>query len=126
MISKYEEFVKTSDLSNHGLQFYLDGMTEEHGELVGIFKRVRRGDYGGEAKKLIETYGLKYIIDSYPEVSDAVQKELGDYQWYYTRLVQECGWNRELIDKVNLEKLTKRVKTGTLMGRGDNREDGKK
>ena len=45
MLSKYEEFVKTTDISDHYFQFYLDGMNEENGEISGVFKRMRRGDY---------------------------------------------------------------------------------
>lgn len=121
----YEDFVKTTDISNHDLQFYLDGMTEEHGELMGVFKRVRRGDYGKVAKTAMEdpTRGIRWIIEKFPEVKKAIQKELGDYGWYKTRFIQECGWTGELIDSINQRKLTNRKKEGVIMGHGDEREN---
>ena len=121
----YDEFVKTTDLSNHDLQFYLDGMSEEHGELMGVFKRVRRGDYGKEAKAGIEDSirGIEWVINNFPEVKKAIQKELGDYGWYKTRFIQESGWTRELIDSINQDKLTNRKYKGKIMGHGDEREN---
>lgn len=115
--------METTDISNHQLQFYLDGMSEEHGELIGIFKRVRRGDYGEEAKRDIEFEGLKYVIENYPAITKDVQKELGDYDWYKLRFEQNLEWSRKLIDDINMKKLKKRKNTETIMGHGDEREE---
>ena len=119
----YEEFIETTDISNHELQFYLDGMSEEHGELIGIFKRVRRGDYGEEAKRDIEVEGIQYVIENYPAITKDVQKELGDYDWYKLRFEQNLGWSRKMIDKINWDKLAKRKEVGKIMGHGDEREN---
>ena len=119
----YEDFVKTTDISNHSLQFYLDGMSEEHGELMGVFKRCRRGDYGKDVKSAMDDpyAGIKWVIENFPEVKKAVQKELGDYGWYSTRFKQECGWTRDLIDLINQNKLSTRKDKGKIMGHGDER-----
>lgn len=121
----YYEFIKTTDLSNHNLQFYLDGMTEEGGEVAGIFKRMRRGDYGDSVKYAVEDHGcmIKSVINNFDQVKQDLIKEVGDLHWYTTRLLQEIGVTWEEVEKVNLEKLLKRKDKGLLMGKGDNREN---
>ena len=64
----YFDFVGTTDLSNNNLQFYLDGMNEENGEISGIFKRVRRGDYGRDAKFDIDIKGLSWVVLEYDNI----------------------------------------------------------
>ncbi len=122
-MDNYEKFVSTTDLSGHGIQFYLDGMVEETGEVVGVFKRVRRGDYGEWAKKKAEEEGIDAVIKAFPEVKKDLMKELGDVHWYGTRLLQVMETDWVTIRQMNLDKLKKRKKTGTIMGQGDNRED---
>ena len=117
----YYDFVKETDLSDNNIQFYIDGMTEENGEISGIFKRVRRGDYGSEAKSEIDTNGLKYILMKYQNIKSDFLKEMGDRHWYSTRLLQEieCSWSD--VETINMEKLSSRKENGTIMGKGDNR-----
>ena len=72
MPNEYEEFIKTTDLkidSEDDLQFYLDGYDEEHGEIHGVIKRMRRGDYdkrggvgGLRCSEYLIKYGLKTTI----------------------------------------------------------------
>ena len=126
---KYEEFVKTTDISlkhnvkGHDLQFYLDGMSEEHGELFGVTKRIRRGDYGENVKEFISNGGsLKIAILCYKDIFEDVLKEIGDHHWYETRFIQELGLNWDRVEDRNMNKLTERVNTDTIMGKGDNRE----
>jgi len=117
----YDSFVKDTDLSDNNLQFYIDGMMEENGEICGIFKRVRRGDYGETAKQEIETKGLKHIIMNNENIRDDLIKEIGDRHWYSTRLLQEidCSWGD--VEVINMEKLQDRKMRNTIMGKGDNR-----
>lgn len=123
----YEEFVKTTDLSNHDLQFYLDGMNEENGEISGIFKRARRGDYGAIIKSKLEDgiWSMKLILDINPDIKNDLLKEIGDRHWYTTRLLQVLGSSMVEVEEINLNKLKKRKLTGTLIGKGDNRENEK-
>jgi len=115
--------VKTTDLSDHDLQFYLDGMSEEHGELFGVFKRMRRGDYGEFTKSLFKKKKqLGEILNIDYDALEDVVKEIGDRHWYETRFLQELGLSWEYIEKSNQDKLEKRKETKTLMGHGDNRE----
>jgi len=123
LLLDYWKFTKTTDISDHDLQFYLDGMSEEHGELFGVFKRMRRGDYGVWTKQAFKDgLPLKKILDFNSEALRDVKKELGDHHWYETRFIQELGYDWKHIEDVNMSKLDKRVETGTLMGKGDDRE----
>lgn len=125
LILNYEDFVKTTDKSNHNLQFYIDGMNEENGEISGIFKRVRRGDYGDIAKHAIDDHarGMRWVLANFEDVFKDLIKEIGDRHWYTTRLLQEMGVSWLYVEKINLEKLDKRNKTGKILGHGDNREN---
>jgi len=120
---EYDEFIGTTDLSNHDIQYYLDGMNEENGEISGIFKRVRRGDYGEEAKRDIEFENIKYVIDNYPKISNDLVKEIGDRHWYTLRLLQKIGVTWEEVMAINQDKLTKRKEQSKIMGHGDRREE---
>jgi len=119
----YEDFVKTTDVSNHDIQFYLDGMNEENGEINGIFKRIRRGDYGNDIRSLIESgERLSYVITLDDEIMNDLLKEIGDRHWYTTRLLQQLHVTWGDIEKINMEKLKKRKETNTILGSGDKRE----
>lgn len=119
----YEDFVKTTDLNGHETQFYLDGIFEETGELAGVFKRVRRGDYGDVAKNMAFEKGIDAVLKLFPNVKEDLIKELGDVHWYTTRLIQILETNWDHVRMINSNKLKKRKETNTIMGQGDNRED---
>ena len=122
-ILSYEDFVKTTDLSNHDLQFYLDGMNEENGEISGIFKRARRGDYGEESKNRFRDFGIEDVIKQNPKIKEDVIKEIGDRHWYTLRFLQEIGVTWDEVIVTNRGKLKKRKESGKIMGHGDNREN---
>jgi len=118
----YEDFCESTDISNQSLQFYLDGMNEENGEISGIFKRIRRGDYGEEAKGIMAMQNdLEWIIKNVKGVRTDILKEIGDRHWYTTRFLQKIDADWQMVESVNVDKLKKRVDDGTLMGKGDNR-----
>ena len=96
-------------------------MTEESGEISGIFKRVRRGDYGEQAKEDIDELGLRYVLSNYDDVRQDMLKELGDIHWYTSRFIQEIGSTWGEVEAINTEKLMKRKIDGKIMGHGDNR-----
>ena len=52
-LKEYNKIIEDTDVSNKSFQFYLDGMSEESGEISGVLKRVRRGDYGTMAQEMI-------------------------------------------------------------------------
>ena len=51
----------------------------------------------------------------------ALAKELGDLLWYIAVCADRLGFKLEEIAEMNIEKLTKRKKKGTIKGSGDNR-----
>lgn len=117
--------MKTTDKSNHGLQFYLDGMSEEGGEISGIFKRVRRGDYGEFAKAEIDDpqKGLTWVVLHHSIIREDLLNEVGDRHWYTTRFLQQIGASWSYVELLNQSKLMKREETGTILGKGDKRQD---
>lgn len=134
-LNDYEKFVKTTDLkvdADDNIQFYLDGWDEEHGEVHGVIKRMRRGDYdevslekyGHKVSTFLIQFGLKKTLDKFPECKRDLVKELGDEHWYKTRFIQS-GLNMDWsgIEGANMEKLKKRVEQGNLIGHGSNREE---
>ncbi len=100
-------------------------MNEENGEISGVLKRVRRGDYGEDAKIEIDDpeRGLKWVISTYADIKLAIIKEIGDRHWYTTRLLQEIGQSWEVVEQTNISKLSTRKKKGVIMGHGDEREN---
>ncbi len=124
MTKDFEDFVVTTDLKKgkHDLQFYLDGMTEEHGELAGVLKRARRGDYGEAIRELMEKNKLEIVLND-TEVRKDFLKEIGDRHWYETRLLQRINTTWSEVELINMKKLSKRLESDKIMGHGDNRED---
>lgn len=79
----------------------------------------------GEAGEVAEKIG-KYLYrgDALPEgttLIDIVKKELGDVQWYLTRMCSELDLTLEEVAEANIDKLTDRAKRGVLKGSGDDR-----
>jgi NTP pyrophosphatase (non-canonical NTP hydrolase) len=70
------------------------------------------GEYAGKVSKLIR--------DNVFETQLAV-KELGDVLWQLTRAATELNVSLSDVAEMNLDKLTKRLKDGTISGSGDNR-----
>lgn len=119
---KYAEAITKTDISNKTIQFYLDGMSEEAGEVSGVLKRVRRGDYGKGAQKLIESKdGVRKVLEKYPKVKQDLFHEIGDEHWYGTRLITELGLTWRDIETMNTTKVKRRKREGTTMGEGSHR-----
>jgi len=126
---EYEKFTESTDISNNSMQFYLDGMSEEGGELSGVLKRVRRGDYDintydtdAKVSKVIERLGLEYVLLNFPEIRKDIISEIGDRHWYTTRFLSKTGVNWNEVMDYNKSKLVKRKKDGTIMGHGEERK----
>ena len=131
-MNNYEEFVKTTDFkvdADDDIQFYLDGMNEEHGEIFGVIKRMRRGDYDDltidsvTVSKYLIKYGLKNTIIEFDKPRGDLLKEIGDEHWYLTRFLQVIGISWNQIKLLNMEKLKKRVSQNKIIGSGSYREN---
>ena len=124
-MDEYEDFVITTDVraEEHNLEFYLDGFREEVGEVSGVLKRIRRGDYGEDCRSMAKVYGLSRVFQSFHEPLIDFLKEFGDSRWYATRALQEIGQSWADVDRMNMAKLKKRLETKTIVGKGDAREE---
>ncbi len=124
-LKEYEKIIEETDVSNHSLQFYLDGMSEESGEINGVLKRVRRGDYDIQHTKvseLIEKLGLNYVLSNFPDILNDLLDELGDREWYTNRFLNNLGLTFEDLLERNAKKVIGRKNNGTILGKGDKRK----
>ncbi len=121
-IKEYEKIINSTDISNKSFQFYLDGMSEESGEISGVLKRVRRGDYGAEAQELIEAPdGVLKVLENFPDVKEDLLQEIGDREWYTNRALNRLGLTLGDVLQMNAIKVKRRISDGTIMGNGDKR-----
>ncbi len=127
-LKEYEKIIEETDVSNHTLQFYLDGMSEESGEINGVLKRVRRGDYDTgkdttdtKVSEIIERLGLNYVLFNFPDILNDLLDELGDREWYTQRFLNNLGLTFEDLLERNAKKVKGRKDKGTILGKGDHR-----
>lgn len=99
---EYEEQLGQFDVSPGHLWYYALGLNGE----------------AGEASEKIKKYYRDGVLNT-----EALAKELGDTLWYLTRLGTVAGVSLEDVARGNIEKLTARLKTGTIHGSGDSREN---
>lgn len=88
-----------------GLDYLVNGLTSEAGELAGHYAKAIRDENGhisGERRMLM-------------------LKEAGDCLWMLAGLARELGTNLEAVGQMNLNKLADRQKRGKLQGNGDAR-----
>ena len=128
-LKEYEKIIEETDVSNHTLQFYLDGMSEESGEINGVLKRVRRGDYDTgkdttdtKVSEIIERLGLNYVLFNFPDILNDLLDEMGDREWYTQRFLNNLGLTFEDLMERNAKKVIGRKKNGTILGKGDKRK----
>ena len=107
------------------------GLTEEAGEVAGKLKKNWRDLVYLNAKAYNKTYaGERPPLDinetHWPILADstrdAIIKEMGDVMWYLACLADNLGVDLEEVAKRNIDKIQKRVATGTIHGSGDDRE----
>ena len=77
------------------------GLAGEAGEVAGKLSKHLRGD--GPLDKVALAY------------------ELGDCLWFISQAAADLGYTLEEIAEMNVSKLQKRAKDGTIKGTGDNR-----
>lgn len=121
-IKEYEKIINETDISNKSFQFYLDGMSEESGEISGVLKRVRRKDYGAEAQEIIEAPdGVLKILKNFPDILEDFLQEVGDREWYTSRALSRLGLTLGDVLQMNAIKVKRRIDNGTIRGKGDKR-----
>ena len=109
--SDYQEATRATAIYPEALTGSLTALTYlglglgEAGEIQGKLKKILR-DSGGEV-----TY----------EARAELLKEIGDLQWYLTRLADELDADMGVVALANIGKLASRKTRGVLGGNGDNR-----
>jgi len=105
LIDDYMAFTRTVAKypKEHEYDYLMNGFVGEVGEFFSAFAKNDRGDYG---------------LD---EAMDRARKEMGDLFWFMVRLCDHFGWSPEEIMAENRDKLTGRLKAGTIKGDGDER-----
>ena len=81
------------------------GVAGEVGELVNKVKKIIRDDEGVLTK----------------EKAYEIQLEAGDVLWYISQIARLTGSTLEKVADMNIQKLLKRTKQGTIHGAGDHR-----
>ena len=123
-MTDYEDAVRGTDNGKHDdVQFYLDGMSEEHGEIYGVFKRMRRGDYGEKVMMEVKMRGVAFALRCNRQCLHDFIKETGDHHWYMTRLLQRLELCWDDIEGTNLIKIKIRAAKKQILGKGSNREE---
>ncbi len=121
-LDEYNKIIEDTDVSNKSFQFYLDGMSEESGEISGVLKRVRRGDYGAIAQEMIEAPdGVLKVLQNFPDIKEDFLQEVGDREWYTNRALNRLGLTLGDVLDMNAKKVIGRKKKGTILGKGDKR-----
>lgn len=121
-LKEYEKIIEDTDISNKSFQFYLDGMSEESGEISGVLKRVRRGDYGKIAQEMIEAPdGVLKVLENFPDLLEDFLQEVGDREWYTNRALNRLKLTLGHVLEMNAKKVIGRKKKGTILGKGDKR-----
>ena len=86
---------------DQGIVYPVLGLAGEAGEVAGKLSKHLRGD--GPLDKVALAY------------------ELGDCLWFISQAAADLGYTLEEIAEMNVAKLKKRAKDGTIKGTGDNR-----
>lgn len=75
------------------------------------------GEVADKVKKVIRDRDGRFT----PEVTRALELELGDVLWYVAQLATELGLELEQVAQANLDKLASRAERGVIAGEGDHR-----
>lgn len=104
-LNDYQEHSKATAIypKHCAIDYCIHGLTNEAGEVAGVWKKYLRGDYG--------------IVDA----TDKARKEIGDVLWYVSQLAREFNLSLGDIAQDNLDKLADRQQRGVIAGSGDNR-----
>jgi NTP pyrophosphatase (non-canonical NTP hydrolase) len=81
----------------------------------------KAGEYASAAKRRIREGRGDIHANCDTNIVEGLVAEIGDALWYLTALSHECGLPLKKVMEKNMEKLTSRIKRGTLYGKGDNR-----
>ena len=86
------------------MEYLMLGLANEVGEVLGKYKKYLRGD------KVIQQDFEKALVD-----------EMGDVLWYFVRICDMLDVTLYEVMTRNINKLSSRLKRGTIKGDGDDR-----
>lgn len=137
--NEYQKKILSTRDCPENIVYYALGLTGEAGEVADKIKKYWRDAIYLRAKRfnnsnkmpeslqarLDETHmgGVQRHID--PDFKHNIAKELGDVLWYIAAIANSIDMNLDEVMQMNIDKIDKRVKTNTLHGEGDNREETK-
>jgi len=79
------------------------------------------GEVADKIKKLQRDQGIFTPNEVSAETKADIAKELGDVLWYVAQLATEFQVDLDDVAQGNIDKLTSRLKRGTIGGSGDDR-----
>lgn len=115
-----EKAMSTCMPSCENFSYMMLNLVGEVGELAGkIAKGIRKGDLVIGVSEVTGEVKASDLIPqmSFPEWTfsqDDLMYEAGDILWQISGLCAIMGWSLEEVAKMNLEKLAKRKKAGTI------------
>ncbi len=120
--AEYEELISQFDLYPKAIdKIFEENSTNEIKQImitmihyIGLAGEV--GELGEKIKKSIRDDKMYELRD------EAFGKELGDIEWYLTRLEADFDFGKNEILSMNFNKLYERLQKNKLHGSGDNRE----
>lgn len=116
-IKSFEMYSKLSQVFRDcpkTIQYSVEGLTEETGEVAGKLKKYWRDK--------VYLHPEQYNLENPPEdIKEYIIKELGDVLWYVNDMALLLGYSLEGVANMNIEKLYGRVERGTIHGQGDDR-----
>ena len=86
------------------MEYLMLGLANEVGEVLGKYKKYLRGD------KVVQQDFEKALVD-----------EMGDVLWYFVRICDMLDVTLYEVMARNINKLSARMKKGTIKGDGDDR-----
>ncbi len=131
--NEYQERALATRDCPDSMYYYALGLTGEAGEVSDKIKKFWRDTVYPTAKEYNAQHPREAVSENDTHVDadmnlfshehkQAVIKELGDTMWYIAAIANTLGVTLEEVAWTNLMKIESRVKTGTIHGEGDNRE----
>lgn len=112
-LDEYQQKAYTTCLKESDNHSYMkDGLTEETGELNGVFaKALRKGQIIYLTNGNVKFTGTD---EERAQFKEKVLKELGDVLWMVAGLATSFGWSLESVAYANLMKLADRKNKNTI------------
>ena len=118
-IDRFQESTNRQDVVNKSSEFYMKGMMEEFGEIMGIEKRLDRGDYDPKVdRKSLRIRKIMVKINA-EQVRKMIIDESGDFMWYFARYLASRKIKISEILDANNKKVKRRLKNKTILGSGN-------